>query len=219
MKLTPSFCPWGEKAKQVKRDPSPQGGPKTVPSPAFRLSPAPRLPQPLGPQGLSYLSPSWNHQRSLSKRDLIRSGFPVFRRRREGSRSPTTKTPPVPLPPPGPGSSLPRCGSGPSAPSPSPARRGSTHLHLRGRGQGVGKKGPGESLCQRAVLHKVRPTLLPPPPPDSPGLRAGAAEEGGRGLQPPAPGRGRTAAPEGAGSRSRASPRACPASPHGLAFC
>lgn len=70
------------------------------------------------------------------------------------------------------------------------ALQNSFYWSLRGRGQGVGKKRPAESLCGRAVLHKVRPTLLPPPPPDSPGLRAGAAEEGGT----------RAAAP-GAGTR------------------
>ena len=81
--------------------------------------------------------------------------------------------------------------SGPHAPAP------------EGRSQGVRLKGPGGNLCRRAVLCEARSTLLLLLPlPDSARLRAGPAEKPGRGLQPPAPGRGRTAAPEGAGLSS-----------------
>ena len=224
--LTPSFRP-REKSKKWNET-SLQGGPKTFPNRSVRPSPALRLPQPHRPQRLSYLSPSPNQQTIFSK-SQIRSGvasepFPAPRgipvaNNKDASRSPPPARPRLvppalrlpaqrPLLQPGRRAQAPTSPPRPHAPAP------------EGRSQGVRLKGPGGNLCRRAVLCEARSTLLLLLPlPDSARLRAGPAEKPGRGLQPPAPGRGRTAAPEGAGLSSWVSPRADPVPPHGLAFC
>lgn len=100
-----------------------------------------------------------------------------------------------------------------------PAPRRLTHLHQGGggRSQGVGLKGPGENLCRRAVLRQARSAM--PPPPDSPGLRAGPAELKGRGLLCRRRDEERRQRPRGPTRAPCSPPRAGPAPPHGLSFC
>lgn len=152
-------------------------------------------------------------------------GAPRLSPRRVGSRSPNNKDASRSPPPAGPrlASTRPRCGSGPSAPSPRPAAaaqppRRLTHLHRRGRSQGVGLKGPGENLRRRAVLHGAR-SAMPPPPPESPGLRARPAEQKGRGLRCRRRDQERRQRPRGPARAPSSPPRAGPAPPRGLAFC